>query len=224
MVEGRPRRDLYEHVARVGKALGNGTRLQLLELLVQSPRGVVELAEVAGLNVTTASAGLQALKSAGLVATERDGTTIRYRVADPAVAALYGQLLAVAASNVADVDAAARRYLGPDDTEHINRDELLRRAEAGEVVVLDVRPEAEYAAGHIPGALSIPLDELTERIGELPPDLDVVAYCRGTYCTFSHDAVRFLTAEGRRALRLADGMLEWKIAGYPSISSASSVQ
>jgi rhodanese-related sulfurtransferase len=206
---------LYERLADVGKALGNGKRLELIELIAQGPRGVVELAQAAGLNVTTTSAHLQVLKQARLVAAERSGTTIRYSLAGDDVAALYGQLLAVASTHSADVDAAARRYLGPDDTEHIGREELLRRVRAGDVVVLDVRPALEYEAGHIPGALSIPLDDLAERLDELPQDLEIVAYCRGAYCIFSHDAVRLLRAYGRRAVRLADGIIEWHAAGEP---------
>ncbi len=220
MNDGGSRLALYEQLARVGKALGNGNRLELIELLVQGPRGVVELAKAAGLGVTTTSAHLQTLKHAGLVAAERAGTTIRYSVAAPDVAALYAQLLDVAAAHSADVDAAARRYLGPDDAEQIGREELLRRVSAGHAVVLDVRPAMEYAAGHIPGAVSIPLAELAERLDELPEDLEVVAYCRGAYCVFSHDAVRFLTAHGRRAVRLAEGIVEWQAAGEPLSAAA----
>lgn len=211
---------LFEQLARVGKALGNGKRLELIELLAQCPRGVVELAETAGLQVSTTSAHLQALKHAGLVATERDGTTVRYSLADDDVAALYGSLLGVAAAHLADVEVAARRYLGPEDTEQVDREELLRRVGAGEAVVLDVRPATEYAAGHIPGAISIPLDELAERLDELPDDLEVVAYCRGAYCAFSHDAVRMMSSRGRQAVRLADGFVEWQAAGMLSATAA----
>lgn len=212
---------LYERLADVGKALGNGKRLELIELIAQGPRGVVELAQEAGLNVTTTSAHLQVLKQARLVAAKRSGTTIRYSLAGDDVAALYGQLLAVASTHSADVDAAARRYLGPDDTEHIGREELLRRVRAGDAVVLDVRPALEYEAGHIPGALSIPLDDLAERLDELPQDLEIVAYCRGAYCVFSHDAVRLLREHGRRAVRLADGIIEWHAAGEPLATTRS---
>lgn len=207
--------ELFEQLARVGKALGSGKRLELLDLLAQGSRSVAALAESAGLGMTTASAHLQTLKQAGLVATSREGTTIRYRLADPDVAALYAQLRTVAAARLPDVDAARRAYLGAEDTEQIGRDELLRRAHAGEVVVLDVRPALEFAAGHIPGAMSIPIDELSARLDELPADVEVVAYCRGAYCVFAHDAVRLLTAQGRRAVRLADGMLEWRLAHQP---------
>ena len=186
-----------------------------LDLLAQGPRSVAELAAAAGLGVTTTSAHLQTLKQAGLVATSREGTTIRYRLAGSDVAALYVQMRQVAAAHLADVDAARRSYIGDDDTEQIGRDELLRRAAAGEVTILDVRPVPEYAAGHVPGAISIPIEELTERLADLPTDTEIVAYCRGPYCVFAHEAVRLLTAHGRRAVRLADGMLEWRLAEQP---------
>jgi rhodanese-related sulfurtransferase/DNA-binding transcriptional ArsR family regulator len=210
--------ELFEQLARVGKALGNGKRLELLDLLAQGPRSVADLAAACGLGLTTASAHLQVLRRSGLVATTRDGTTIRYRLADPSVAGLYAQLRDVAAARLPDVDRARTRYLGTeegDTVEQIGRDELLRRAQAGEVVVLDVRPALEFAAGHIPGAVSIPIDELPDRLSELPGDVEVVAYCRGAYCVLAHEAVRLLTARGRRAARLADGMLEWRLADQP---------
>jgi rhodanese-related sulfurtransferase/DNA-binding transcriptional ArsR family regulator len=215
--------ELFEQLARVGKALGSGKRLELLDLLAQGPRSVADLAAAAALGLTTASAHLQTLKQAGLVATSREGTTIRYRLADTDVAALYAQLRDVAAARLPDVDVARTRYLGieaGDDTEQVDREELLRRAQAGEVVVLDVRPAPEFAAGHIPGAVSIPIDELPERLSELPAELEVVAYCRGAYCVFAHEAVRLLTAHGCRATRLAEGMLEWRLADQP-VSAAS---
>jgi rhodanese-related sulfurtransferase/DNA-binding transcriptional ArsR family regulator len=215
--------ELFEQLARVGKALGSGKRLELLDLLTQAPRGVADLAATAGLGLTTASAHLQTLKQAGLVATSREGTTIRYRLADTDVAALFAQLREVAAARLPDVEAARIRYLGIDDgedTQEVDRDELLRRARAGEVVVLDVRPAPEFAAGHIPGAVSIPIDELPRRLSELPADVEVVAYCRGAYCVLAYDAVRILDAEGRRAVRLAEGMLEWRLADLP-VATAS---
>ncbi|MPZ67157.1 MAG: metalloregulator ArsR/SmtB family transcription factor [Pseudonocardiaceae bacterium] len=213
--------ELFDQLARVGKALGSGKRLELLDLLAQGPRSVTDLAAAAGLGVTTTSAHLQTLKQAGLVTTGREGTTIRYRLADTDVAVLYAQLRTVAAAHLPDVDAARRNYLGAEDIEQIGRDELLRRAEAGEALVLDVRPASEYAAGHIPGAVSIPIDELPGRLAELPHDVEIVAYCRGAYCVFAHDAVRVLTAQGRRAVRLADGMLEWRLAEQPVVSGAT---
>jgi rhodanese-related sulfurtransferase/DNA-binding transcriptional ArsR family regulator len=215
--------ELFEQLARVGKAMGSGPRLELLDLLAQGPRGVGELAATAGVGLTTASMHLKALKQAGLVATTREGTSIRYRLATPAVAALYAQLRDVAASLLPDVNAARARYLRTEDgedTEQIGREELLRRAQAGEVVVLDVRPTPEFTAGHIPGAVSIPIDELPDRLSEIPSDVEVVAYCRGAYCVFAHDAVRLLTAHGRRAVRLADGMLEWRLADQPTATAS----
>jgi rhodanese-related sulfurtransferase len=207
--------ELFEQLARVGKALGNGKRLELMDLLGQGPRSVGDLAAAATLGVTTTSAHLQTLKQAGLVATTREGTTIRYRLADLDVAAIYVQMRQVAATHLADVDAARRSYVGDNDTEQIDRDELLRRAAAGEVIILDVRPALEYAAGHVPGAISIPIEELSEHLADLPTDTEIIAYCRGPYCVFAHEAVRLLTAHGRRAVRLADGMLEWRLAEQP---------
>jgi DNA-binding transcriptional ArsR family regulator/rhodanese-related sulfurtransferase len=215
--------ELFEQLARVGKALSSGTRLELLDLLAQGPRGVGELAATAGIGLTTVSMHLKALKQAGLVSTTREGTSIRYRLATPQVAALYAQLRDVAAALLPDVDAAMARYLGTEggeDTEQVGRDELLRRARSGEVVVLDVRPAPEFTAGHIPGAVSIPIDELPDRLSELPADAEVVAYCRGAFCVFAHEAVRLLTADGRRAVRLAEGMLEWRLAGQPVIAAS----
>ncbi|MDN5932559.1 MAG: metalloregulator ArsR/SmtB family transcription factor [Pseudonocardia sp.] len=218
--------DLFDELARVGKALGSGTRLELLDRLAQGPRSVADLAAAAGLGMTTASAHLQTLRRGGLVVGDRDGTTIRYRLAGTDVATLFAQLRAVASAHLPDVVAARDRYLGPlsaDDPAHdeIGRDELLRRARTGEIVVLDVRPAPEYRAGHIPGAVSIPVDELADRLDELPADAEVVAYCRGAWCVLAHDAVRLLTARGRRACRLVDGMLEWRLDDRPIETEAA---
>ncbi len=205
---------LFDQFARVGKALGSGKRLELLELLAQGERTVEALARVCELGLTTASAHLQALKQANLVATRRDGTKIYYRLAGTDVAALLAQLRSVAHNHLADVEAARKTYLGPD-TEQVTRDELCRRAQSNEVIVLDVRPTEEYAGGHIPGAISVPIDELADRIVEIPADQEIVAYCRGAYCVLAHEAVRLLTAHGRHARRLHDGMLEWRLADLP---------
>jgi rhodanese-related sulfurtransferase len=212
---------LYEQIARTAKALANGKRLELVDLLAQGERTVEALARASGLGVTTTSAHLQSLRAGGVVATRRDGTRVYYRLAGDDVADLYARLRDVAANHLADVAAAVRAYLG-DDTEEVSRDELLRRAAAGEVTVVDVRPGEEYAAGHIPGALSIPLAELTDRLAELPADTEVVAYCRGAYCVLAPQAVRVLGEHGRTARRLADGMLEWRVAGLPVESGAAS--
>ncbi|GHI04122.1 ArsR family transcriptional regulator [Streptomyces cellostaticus] len=206
---------LYDAFARTGKALSSGKRLELLDLLAQGERPVDALARTAGLNLTTASAHLQTLKQAGLVATRRDGVRIHYRLAGDDVAALYVLFRQVAQAHQSAVEPARAAYLGPADAHEVSREELLARSAAGEVVVLDVRPVEEYAAGHIPGALSVPVEELAERIAELPQETEVVAYCRGAYCVLAHDAVRLLHARGRRAVRLTDGMLEWRLAELP---------
>ncbi|HEU5157720.1 MAG TPA: metalloregulator ArsR/SmtB family transcription factor [Streptosporangiaceae bacterium] len=211
---------LFEQFARVGKALGSGKRLELLDLLAQGERSVEALARAAGLPVATASAHLQTLRRANLVETRREGTNVYYRLAGRDVAALYALVRAVANANLADVEAARVAYLGPD-TDMVTREELLRRVHAGQVVVVDVRPSEEYAAGHLPGAVSIPLDELPGRLAELPSDQEIVVYCRGAYCAFAYDAVRFLTANGRLARRLEDGMLEWRLADLPTEDSAA---
>ncbi|ODU26728.1 MAG: ArsR family transcriptional regulator [Pseudonocardia sp. SCN 73-27] len=207
--------ELFEQLARVGKALGSGKRLELLDLLAQGPRSVADLAAAARLGLTTASSHLQALKRAGLITSTRHGTTIEYALAGDDIATLWLQLREVAERRVADVRPATEAYLGPDDTEEIDRAELLRRVTAGTAIVLDVRPQPEYAAAHIPGAVSIPLDELAGRLDEIPADQEIVAYCRGALCVFSHDAVRLLAEHGRRAVRLTDGFLEWRLAGHP---------
>jgi rhodanese-related sulfurtransferase/DNA-binding transcriptional ArsR family regulator len=206
---------LFDQFARVGRALASGKRLELLDLLAQSERDVASLAAAAGLGLTTASAHLQTLRRANLVTTRRDGTRILYRLAGPDVAELYARVRSVARSHVPDVEVARIAYLGPDGGEPVTRDQLQQLARRRNVTVLDVRPQEEYAAGHIPGAVSIPLDELADRLAELPDGGQVVAYCRGEYCVLAHEAVRLLRGRGRRARRLADGMLEWRLADLP---------
>jgi rhodanese-related sulfurtransferase/DNA-binding transcriptional ArsR family regulator len=206
---------LFDQFARVGKALASGKRLELLDLLAQGERDVASLAAAADLGLTTASAHLQALRQANLVTTRRDGTRVLYRLAGSDVADLFARLREVAQSHLPDVEAARVTYLGADGGEPVTRDELRRLAKTAKVTVLDVRPAEEYAAGHIRGAVSVPLDELAYRLAELPDDGQIVAYCRGAYCVLAHDAVRLLRAHGRDAARLADGMLEWRLAGLP---------
>ncbi|WP_017597518.1 ArsR/SmtB family transcription factor [Nocardiopsis lucentensis] len=214
-VDAQAKSGLYEAFALTGKALASGKRLELLDLLAQGERTVESLAKAAGLNLTTASAHLQTLKRAGIVTTRREGVRIHYRLAGDDVARLFALLRKVAENHQATVSTARDAYLGGDDTAEMPRDELLARAQAGDVLVLDVRPIEEYWAGHIPGALSIPVGELSERIEELPQDTEVVVYCRGEYCVLAHEAARFLTDRGRRAVRLHDGMLEWRLAELP---------
>jgi rhodanese-related sulfurtransferase/DNA-binding transcriptional ArsR family regulator len=206
---------LYDQFARVGKALASGKRLELLDLLAQGERDVASLAAAADLGLTTVSAHLQTLRQANLVTTGRDGTRVLYRLAGRDVADLYALLRDVAQSHLPDVEAARAAYLGDDGDEPVTRDELQRLAKTRRVTVLDVRPGEEYTAGHLPGAVSIPLDQLADRLHELPDNEQIVAYCRGAYCVLAHDAVRLLTANGRTAARLADGMLEWRLAGLP---------
>lgn len=221
MADRAAKERLLEQFAAVGKALGSPKRLELLDLLVQGPRSVEALAAAAGQGLTTCSAHLQVLRHAGLVTTERDGTRVVYSLAGPDVAALLASLRAVAQAHRAETEQARRAYLGEGDIEEVAAEQLLLRAAAGEVTVLDVRPGEEYAAGHIPGAISVPVGELTARLAELPPDTEVVAYCRGEYCVMAHDAVRLLRTRGRPARRLAGGMLEWRLAGLPVESSGA---
>jgi rhodanese-related sulfurtransferase/DNA-binding transcriptional ArsR family regulator len=212
---------LFEQLARVGKALGHGKRLELLDLLAQAERTVDALAETAGLNLTTASAHLQTLKQAGLVSTRRDGTRIFYRLAGPDVADLLVRAREVAAARLPDVQAARDAYLGDSHgIASIDSEQLAARISAGDVMVVDVRPPVEYAAGHLPGAVNIPVDDLEARMAEIPRGKEVVAYCRGPYCVFAHDAVRLLRRHGRRASRLTDGVTEWTLADLPIETTA----
>lgn len=211
--------ELFDQFARVGKALGSGKRLELLDLLAQGERTVDALARAGELGLTTASAHLQTLKGANLVATRREGTKVYYRLAGTDVAELFALLRTVASAHLPDVEAARSAYLGPA-TDEVTRAGLLERVRSGRVTIVDVRPSAEYAAGHIPEAVSIPLDELADHLADLPQDQDIVAYCRGAYCVLAHEAVRLLTTRGRSAVRLADGMLEWRLADLPVDRSA----
>jgi rhodanese-related sulfurtransferase/DNA-binding transcriptional ArsR family regulator len=208
---------MYEQFARTGKALSNPKRLDLLDLLAQGERSVESLATAAGLGVSTASAHLQVLKDSGLVRSRRAGTFVHYRLAGDDVAALFALLRTVATKHLRDAEHAASDYLGPaaDDSDAVERDELLRRARSGEVVVLDVRPTVEFSAGHIPGAVSLPLEDLERCMNNLPDGVEIVAYCRGAYCVLAYDAVEQLAASGRPARRLHEGMLEWRLAGLP---------
>jgi len=213
---------MYEQFARVGKALANPARLELIDLLAQGERSVEELAGAAGMKVSNTSAQLRALAAAGLVATRRDGVRVCYRLAGEEVAAFAGHVQDFAASRLADAERAARGYLGDVTAlEPVARDELFRRLRDEEVLVLDVRPEAEYAAGHIPGAVNVPHDQLAARLAELPAGADIVAYCRGRYCVFAPDAVRLLRARGLSARPLEGGLPDWRLAGLPVTAGVS---
>ena len=212
---------LFAEFAAVGKVLGNPKRLELLDLLAQGPRSVEDLANAAEVGISTCSAHLQTLREAGLVGTRRDGKRIYYSLAGDDVAGLWEHLRRVAQQHRPHTELARRAYLGPEDTDAVDTDELLRRLGSGETVVLDVRPDVEYAAGHLPGAVHIPLEELEQRMSELPRDRDIVAYCRGQYCILAHDAVRLLASHGLPAWRAADGVLEWRVAGVPVQTGAA---
>jgi len=203
---------LYDGFARVGQSLANGRRVELLDLLAQGERSVDELVKGLGLTMANCSQHLQVLRRAGLVSARRDGNRVWYRVASESVIELLGLLRAVAFDRSAEVRVAAEAYLG-GPVEAIGRAELVARLDRGDVVVVDVRPQREYEAGHLPGAISIPIDDLEARLAELPEDVDVVAYCRGRFCAYADDGVRILETAGRRAFRLEDGLPEWRHAG-----------
>ena len=201
---------LFEEIAAMGKALASPKRLELLDLLAQGPRSVDELAREIDQSSANTSQHLQALHAAGLVVRERAGTRVRYSIAGEESVRLWLALRDAAASQRAGVERAAREYLG-EPVELMSPAELRERLRRGDVVLLDVRPAAEFEAGHIEGARSIPVEELDERIGELPAETEVVAYCRGRFCVYADDAVRRLTAAGRPARRLEGGWPEWKL-------------
>lgn len=208
---------LFEGFAVVGKALGSGRRAELVDLLMQGERPVDELAAEIGQSVANTSQHLQQLLRAGLVRTRREGTRIYYALAGERVGALWQLMREVAAEHVDELDRLAQAYLGDrSGLESMSRTELQKRLNAGDVVVLDVRPTVEYAAGHIRGARSLPLADLTRRLREVPKDSDVVAYCRGPYCVYADDAVRQLRRRGYRAARLEEGFPEWARAGLPT--------
>jgi rhodanese-related sulfurtransferase len=206
----------------MGKALANPARLELLDLLAQGERSVEDLAAAAHMKTSNTSAQLHTLAAAGLVASRRDGVRIYYRLADQQVTALIGHVQDFAASRLAEAEQAARSYLGDVAAlEPVAQDELFRRLRDEQVLVLDVRPEAEYAAGHIPGAVSMPYDQLAARLAELPDGTDIVAYCRGRYCVFAPDAVRLLRERGFSAWPLEGGLPGWRLAGLPVTAAAS---
>jgi rhodanese-related sulfurtransferase len=202
---------LFEAIAVMGKAFASPRRLELLDLLVQAPRSVDELARATGQSNANTSQHLQALHAAGLVTRAREGLSVRYAVAGPEALALWLALRDTSAARLAEVQRAVDDYLG-EDVETIGREELLERAARGDVVLVDVRPAVEFRSGHIDGARSIPIEELDERLAELPADREIVAYCRGPFCAYAHEAVRRLRAAGRNARRLEDGWPEWQLA------------
>ena len=212
---------LYQQLGRVAQALASGSRLQILEFVAQGERSVDALAAMAGLSVANTSKHLQALRQAGLVAARKEGLRVYYSLAGNDVVALISALRAVAEHRVAEVDRLVRLWLAHrDEMEAVPAVELLERAKKGLVTVLDVRPAAEYAAGHIPGAINVPLEKLESFLSKLPKRKEVVAYCRGPYCLMSFEAVDKLRKKGWRARRLENGLPEWRAAGLPVVEEA----
>jgi rhodanese-related sulfurtransferase/DNA-binding transcriptional ArsR family regulator len=210
---------LFEGFAEVGKALSSGRRAEIVDLLAQGERSVEEIAAELDQSVANTSHHLRALARAGLVATRREGTRIHYRLASERVGELWAAVRGVAEAQVAGLEQLAARYLGDrDGIDAVDRNELAARLEDRRVVVLDVRPEREFTAGHIAGARSVPIGELRKHLEVLPPGADVVAYCRGPYCVYADDAVRELAKHGFKAARLEDGFPEWRRAGLPVAS------
>jgi rhodanese-related sulfurtransferase len=207
---------LYAQFARLGKALSSPQRLELLELLAQGERTVDSLAQETSLSLANVSQHLKALRGACLVESRKQGLFVWYRLADPIVFELSRTLRTVAERRLAELERIVREQLGDrSEGEPVSMKELLRRGRSGDVVVLDTRPAGEYAAGHIPGALSMPVDDLEKRLEELPRKKAFVAYCRGPYCIYADRAVEILRASGRRANRLREGLPDWRAAGLP---------
>ena len=212
-----PKREIFASLARIGTALSSPVRLDLIELLAQGERSVDELARLTGTSVANTSQHLQKLKQAGLIVGRKDAQFVRYRLAGDEVVALFRALGTAGQAYLADVDRIVRTYLdAKDELEPVPAGDLLERARKGLVTVLDVRPPQEFAAGHVPGAVNIPVHELERRLAELPRRREVVAYCRGPFCLMSFDAVQLLRAKGLKARRLQDGMPEWQLAGLPT--------
>lgn len=210
------KRDVFANLARIGTALSSPSRIEILELVAQAERNVEQLAALTGMTVANTSQHLQKLRQAGLIVGRKDGLYVFYRLAGDEVISLLSALGRVGEAYVAEVERIVRTYLAQkDELEPVPANELLGRARKGLVTVLDVRPPEEYAAGHLPGAVNIPIHQLEKRLKELPKRREIVAYCRGPYCLMSYDAVALLRRKGLKARRLRDGMPEWRLAGLP---------
>lgn len=218
----RVKERIYEQLSRVSKAVASGRRLELLEILAQGERTVEKLAGETGLSVANASHHLHVLRDAGLVDARKEGLFVHYRLADAGVYELLRLIRELGERRLSELNDLVGTYLtARDGLEPVGREELLARAHSGTVVVLDVRPPEEYMAGHIPGAVSIPLDKLKQRIGEVPAGREIVAYCRGPYCVLAFRAVEILRSRGIAARRLTEGFPEWRAAGLPVEASAT---
>jgi len=216
MPERSPKKLLFEQLARVGKALSSSSRLELLEFLAQGEKGVDALAKVSGLSMANTSQHLQHLRGAGLVESRKSGQKVLYSLSDDSTITLLGIIRHIAENNLAELDLLINTYLKEKDAlEPIPAEELLKRAEEGLITVIDVRPPDEYAAGHVAGAVNVPIEELTNFINDLNSGQEIVAYCRGPYCLMSFDAVETLRKKGFKAIRLENGFPEWKQGGHP---------
>jgi rhodanese-related sulfurtransferase/biotin operon repressor len=217
MAERAAKEALFDEFARVAKALGSGRRAEVIDLLANGERSVESIASEIEMSVANASQHLQVLRRAGLVSSRRRGTSILYRLASPDVVMLWRALQSVASDRVAEVDRLARAYTGDlDGIERLTKEELAKRLRRkDDLLVLDVRPSEEFSAGHVPGAVSIPVAELKRRLKDLPKDLDVVAYCRGSFCAFAPEAARYLNKKGFRTQVLDVGLPDWRAAGLP---------
>jgi rhodanese-related sulfurtransferase len=217
------KRSLYGHFAALGKALASPIRIEFLELLAQGERTVDSLAAETAVSLANASQHLQALRRAALVESRKDGLFVHYRLADPAVMDLCIALRTVAERRNAALERLVREHFGErSDAEAVPMPDLLKRARSQDMIVLDTRPASEYVAGHIPGALSVPIHELQQRLRQLPRNKEYVAYCRGPYCVYADRAVEMLRKSGRRARRLNGGLPEWRAAGFPVSTSMPS--
>ena len=216
---------VYEQLARVGKALASGPRLEILDLLCQGPRTVEALSKQIGQSMANTSAHLKVLRRARLVETEKRGVFVSYRLANDQVCALYRSLRLLAQARLLEIEEVTRQFMTERGAmEPVSSELLIERVRSGAVTVLDVRPSEEYDAGHIPGAVSVPLDELERKLAELPRDREIVAYCRGPYCVMALDAVDQLRARGFRAVRLEEGMPDWRARGLPVETSTPQVR
>lgn len=210
------KKDLFAQLAVIAKSLSNANRLELIDFLAQGERSVDELATVSGLSVANTSQHLQDLRRSGLVKNRSMGKKVFYSLSDYKVVELVGLMRSLAEDNLAEIQILVNNYLvSKDDLEPLQRDELLQRVQSGEVIVVDVRPDTEYQAGHVPSAINIPFSKLEHELNSLPKDKEIIAYCRGPYCLLSFDAVIQLREQGFKARRLHEGFPEWKLSGLP---------
>lgn len=211
-----PKKKLFENFARVAKSLASGNRLELLEALAQGERSVEGLAQASGMSVANTSHHLQVLRDGGLVHSRKEGLHVIYRLSGDEVVSLITNLRKIGEQQLAEVERIVRENFDcRDELQPVSREELLRMAAAGDAMVIDVRPASEYGAGHVPGAINIPIETLLQRLQDLPKDQEIVAYCRGPYCMLAFDAVEQLRKQGFRARRLEDGFPEWKSQQLP---------